>query len=67
MHMSKNVVPVEAIADGYEARVVEWGGYTAVFESIAAGTDYRAYHERCDCPHLGYHSGGTHLSGSRRQ
>jgi mannose-6-phosphate isomerase-like protein (cupin superfamily) len=54
MHASKNVLPSEALGETYEARVAEWGEYTAYFERIAAGTDYGAYYETCDCPHFGY-------------
>jgi hypothetical protein len=54
MHASKAVLPREAIDERYEVRVAEWGDYTAYFERMAAGTDYRRFYDRCDCPHFGY-------------
>ena len=54
MHASKAALPLEAIGTSYEARLAEWGEYTAYFERIAAGTDYSAFYDICDCPHLGY-------------
>lgn len=54
MHASKSALPVEKVGTNYEARLVEWGDYTAYFERIAAGTDYSAYYDSCECPHWGY-------------
>ena len=54
MHASKDVLPVETLVGGYEARLVEWGDYTAYFERIPASTDYTAFYDRCECPHMGY-------------
>jgi hypothetical protein len=54
MHASKDALPAETFGDGYEARLVEWGDYTAYFERIAAGADFSAWYESCECPHWGY-------------
>ncbi len=52
-------MPVVAQMEGYEARAAEWGEYSAVFESAAAGTDPSPLFkglpdDRCQCHHYGY-------------
>lgn len=54
MHASREILPAESFGDTYEARLAEWGEYTAYFERIAAGTNFDAYYDSCECPHLGY-------------
>jgi hypothetical protein len=54
MHASRTALPVEQMGDAYEARLAEWGDYTAYFERIAAGTDFTRYYDSCECPHWGY-------------
>jgi hypothetical protein len=54
MHASKAMLPVQALGETYEARLAEWGEYTAYFEHIPAGTDFSTYYDRCECPHFGY-------------
>ena len=54
MHASRDVLPEESLGDSYAARLVDWGDYTAYFERIAAGTDFSAYYDSCECPHWGY-------------
>lgn len=50
----KQSLPGETVGTSYEAWLVEWGDYVASFERIAAGTDFSAYYEKCECPHWGY-------------
>jgi hypothetical protein len=59
MHTSKGDLPAQALADGYEARIAEWGEYMAYFERLTAGVDFSAAYETCECPHLGYVFRGT--------
>jgi hypothetical protein len=54
MHASKHALPIENLGPNYEARLAEWGEYTAYFERMAAGTDFSAFYDTCECPHLGY-------------
>ena len=54
MHASKQALPIEKLGPNYEARLAEWGEYTAYFERAAAGTDFSAFYDTCACPHLGY-------------
>jgi hypothetical protein len=54
MHNARENLPIERLGDGYEARIAEWGPYTAYFERIRAGTDFSAFYSTCECPHLGY-------------
>jgi hypothetical protein len=54
MHAAKALLPLETIGERYEARLAEWGEYTAYLERMAAGTDYSRFYDRCDCPHFGY-------------
>jgi hypothetical protein len=54
VHALRNELPVERLGEGYEARLVEWGAFTAYFEHIDAGTDLGAHYDSCGCPHWGY-------------
>jgi hypothetical protein len=54
MHVAKEHLPLERLGDDYEARLADWGPYTAYFERIRAGTDFSAFYDTCQCPHLGY-------------
>ena len=54
MHASRDGLRTERLGVGYEARLAEWGAFTAYFERIAAGLDLGAFYDRCECPHWGY-------------
>ena len=54
MHASRESLPLQAVGEEYEARLAEFGDYTAYFERIAAGTDFTAFYDSCACPHWGY-------------
>jgi hypothetical protein len=54
MHAAKSELTSQSLGDAYEGWLAKWGPYTAYFERIAAGVDFTAYYDSCQCPHWGY-------------
>jgi len=58
-HASKDQIPAETMGDVYEARAVEWGGFTVSFERALDDVDVTPYlkglpDDRDQCPHWGF-------------